>query len=79
MPLRALAVFVLLALPWLNPFSPGPTPSVAPWLFSMACAALALPLAKGLDWPHIAFKAWLAAALVSAALGLLQVKQIDTV
>ncbi len=70
--LRALAVFLLLALPWLNPFSPGPTPSVMPWLFSMACGALALPLANRLDWPRLAMQAWLAAALVSAVLGLLQ-------
>ena len=32
-------VFVLIALPWLNPFSPGPTPSVVPLLVSWACAA----------------------------------------
>lgn len=32
--------FVLLTLPWLNSFSPGPTPSVAPLLVSWACVAL---------------------------------------
>ena len=34
--------FVFIALPWLNPFSPGPTPSVAPLLVSWACAAALL-------------------------------------
>lgn len=29
----------LIALPWLNPFSPGPTPSVVPLLVSWTCAA----------------------------------------
>ena len=31
--------FFLLCLPWLNPFAPGPSPAVAPWLFSMAVLA----------------------------------------
>lgn len=31
--------FVFLSLPWLNPFSPGPTPSVVPLLVSWTCAA----------------------------------------
>jgi O-antigen ligase len=26
---------LLLCLPWLNPFAPGPSPAIAPWLFSM--------------------------------------------
>ena len=28
---------LLLALPWLNPFSGGPTPAVLPLLFSWIC------------------------------------------
>ena len=31
---------MLLALPWLNPFALGPSPSVVPWLFSMAIVAV---------------------------------------
>lgn len=37
--MTAIAICVLIALPWLNPFSPGPTASVAPLLVSWACAA----------------------------------------
>lgn len=31
--------FVFITLPWLNPFSPGPTPSVVPLMVSWVCAA----------------------------------------
>ena len=34
----ALAIFFCLALPWLNPFSPGPMIGAMPLLFSWACA-----------------------------------------
>jgi O-antigen ligase len=34
--------FLLLTTPWLNPFAPGPSPSVVPWLYSVACWAGAL-------------------------------------
>ena len=44
-----------LALPWINPFAPGPSPNVAPWLASAALcmlaffiAAPALPSRRGL-------------------------------
>lgn len=37
---------LLAALPWLNPFAGGPSPSVQPWLASMACT-LALWLLAG--------------------------------
>ncbi|HVR53932.1 MAG TPA: Wzy polymerase domain-containing protein [Pseudorhodoferax sp.] len=44
------AVAVLCTLPWLNPFSFGPVPSVPPWLFTAFAAALAVlvsaPLAQ---------------------------------
>ena len=33
------AVAMLLTLPWLNPFAPGPSPAIGPWLVSMGCAA----------------------------------------
>ncbi len=48
---------LLLALPWLNPFSPGPVPSAPPWLFvaaivatvviSTSAAALSVPRRSG--------------------------------
>lgn len=31
------AAGLLLVLPWLNPFAPGPSPSVEPWLVTFAC------------------------------------------
>jgi O-antigen ligase len=70
---------LLIALPWLNPFAPGPTPAVAPLLLSWVCAALLLGL-WGLTGPHAerepyvsaVARAWLAAALLSAGVGLLQ-------
>ena len=69
-----IATCLLLTLPWLNPFSGGPTPAVLPLLFSWICLlavlgggprawACALAAAGG---------AWLLAALASAGMGLLQ-------
>ena len=63
----------LLALPWLWPFTYGPTAAVEPYLVSAVVAALLLAL-----WPRsghtaaIAAGGWLAAALVSSVIGLLQ-------
>jgi hypothetical protein len=42
---RWVAAAGLSALPWLNPFSDGPAPTVQPWLASMACALLLWVLA----------------------------------
>ncbi|MDB5898765.1 MAG: hypothetical protein JWP41_2367, partial [Ramlibacter sp.] len=47
---------VLVGLPWINPFAPGPSPAIVPWLASAACAlllALAL-LAAGVR-PRLVF------------------------
>jgi O-antigen ligase len=66
---------IFLTLPWLNPFSPGPTPAAMPWLFSLACGAMALPWALSAERSELARGAassWLAAASISAVLGLLQ-------
>ncbi len=70
-----IVTFFFLTLPWLNPFSPGPTPAVMPWLTSLACFALVLLAARRLPPAQVAenvARAWLAAALLSAVLGLLQ-------
>jgi len=75
----AIVVFVVVALPWLNPFSPGPTTAVGPLLFSWWCAALLL-LALAVDrrqghhtrMVHAIALAWLAGASISALIGLLQ-------
>ncbi len=71
-PLPTIAVFVFLILPWLNPFSPGPSPSVMPWLLSLGCFALVLLWAARVPLAKVAATAWLTAALLSAVLGLLQ-------
>jgi O-antigen ligase len=83
--------FFLLCLPWLNPFAPGPSPAVAPWLFSMAISAGVLLLfvfrgnAHG-ESPNTsraelakAF-AWalLAAGCISSVLALLQYFDVET-
>jgi O-antigen ligase len=44
--LRNTVFFIALALPWLNPFSLGPSAGMVPWLVSVACvgaAVLAVP------------------------------------
>jgi O-antigen ligase len=74
-----LAPIFLIALPWLNPFAPGPSPAVVPLLFSWACAAALLGifgrtagLASSSRFASAAAMAWLAAGLVSCAIGLFQ-------
>ena len=72
------AAFLLIALPWLNPFAPGPSPAVAPLLFSWTCAALFAIYARTADLKvttslvSVAATAWLAAGLLSCAIGLFQ-------
>lgn len=76
---RPIAVFFLITLPWLNPFSPGPMPAAVSLLFSWACVAALLAVCGG-EWSRLLGErrvrvtagAWLAAALLSAVMGLLQ-------
>lgn len=75
----AFAAFILITLPWLNPFSPGPTSAVGPLLFSWLCAAgVLLTLAFDRNQGQSARMvraialAWLLAASLSALIGLLQ-------
>lgn len=77
--MTAIAVFFFITLPWLNPFSPGPIVQAMPLLFAWVCAAGVL-LALAADAQHgqtprmvrsVAL-AWLAAAGLSALIGLLQ-------
>ncbi|MDP1565721.1 MAG: Wzy polymerase domain-containing protein [Polaromonas sp.] len=72
-------VFLLIALPWLNPFASAPTPAVVPLLFSWACAALLLGVwgcgrgrPNALPWVSVTACAWLAAGLASSLIGLCQ-------
>ncbi|MDO8279438.1 MAG: Wzy polymerase domain-containing protein [Burkholderiaceae bacterium] len=56
--LRAVLAGVCVALPWLNPFAPGPSAAIGPWLFSLLCIVLLWLIAspqrgsgRGLIWP----------------------------
>ncbi len=81
--MQPLFAIFLLTLPWLNPFSPGPAPSVPAWLFSSACVAVLLLLhallvrRTSLGPTRAAYNgaippAWLLAALLSVGIALLQ-------
>jgi len=73
------AAFLFILMPWLNPFSPGPTAQVGPLLFAWVCAAGAL-LAFAFDrqrgenqqMVQAVALAWTSAAGLSATIGLLQ-------
>ncbi len=68
---RGSALVLLLALPWLNPWSLGPSPSVLSWQVTCGCGIL-LWLGRRQLSANIIFKGWLLAAVVSAVIGLLQ-------
>ena len=77
--MRLLAVVLLITLPWLNPFSPGPTPAMVPLLFAWSCTAgllllwaSAYPQQQRADWVRAMVGAWTVAAAISAVMGLLQ-------
>ncbi|TAM42730.1 MAG: polymerase [Burkholderiaceae bacterium] len=77
--MQSVAVFLLIALPWLDPFAPGPSPAAVPLMFSWACAAGLLALCSRLSYREfcgrlvaIAAWAWLAAGLLSSVMGLCQ-------
>ncbi len=70
--MQSFAVFLCAALPWLNPFAFGPAPPTVQWLFTLACCALLLPAIWRVPLAKVLASAWLAAALLSAAMGLLQ-------
>lgn len=62
---------VALILPWLVPFTNGPTSSAIPWLVSATCAIFGW-LFRALITVQAIASGWLIAALVSAAMALLQ-------
>ena len=71
------SVFLLLALPWLNPFAPGPSPGVVPLTVSWLCAMIVWVAAVWCKLPArqvvaAAACTWVMAGLVSCAMGLLQ-------
>ena len=77
--MTASIAFIFVTLPWLNPFSPGPTAAVWPFLFSWTCAALlllAMAAANGQGNARLMVRAvalaWLTATCMNALIGLLQ-------
>ena len=69
---RPCIAFLAITLPWLNPFTFGPTPAVFPWLFSTICLLMLATVVQTRWLVRVSAGAWLAAALVSAGFGLLQ-------
>lgn len=45
-PHTLLICFACVLLPWLNPFTAGPSPSIVPWLFSAVCGAIVFGMAR---------------------------------
>lgn len=61
----------LLLVPWLNPYTHGPTPNAWPWLVSALCAVFLWLGRRELTAERLA-AGWLAAALISALMALVQ-------
>ncbi|WP_426148024.1 PglL family O-oligosaccharyltransferase [Polaromonas sp. DSR2-3-2] len=64
-------LLAFLILPWLSPFTAGPTPNVWPLLLSALCAVVLWFYRRRLDARLVA-AGWLAAAAVSALIALVQ-------
>ena len=62
---------VFLLLPWLTPYTAGPTPNVWSWLLSALCAVF-LSLFRRRLRPELVVHAWVLAAVISALIGLVQ-------
>jgi Virulence factor membrane-bound polymerase, C-terminal/O-Antigen ligase/Protein glycosylation ligase len=84
--MRYALVFACLAIPWLNPFAPGPSAAMAPWLVSLACVGvlwLAPALTKGKSigqpplYSPVYARLWLGVALLSVLLALCQYLRIE--
>ena len=65
------ALAVCLILPWLNGYTAGPTPNMWPWLVSAVCGVL-IVLGCGRVSARLLAATWLAAALISSLIALLQ-------
>ncbi len=64
-------MFFCLLLPWINPWVPGPSRYIGPWLISAFCAVGIVLLRQHLTVRSV-LAAWWVAAVVNAAMGLLQ-------
>lgn len=77
-PLGAWALFVCLLLPWLNPWVPGPSRYIGPWLIAAFCGVFIVFLRRHLSVQRV-LAAWWAAAAASAAIALLQYAGLSAV
>jgi O-antigen ligase len=68
---QTLGLALLLVLPWLSPYTAGPTPNAWPWLVSAFCAVGLWLFQRRLNARLIA-GAWVLAAAVSAVIALVQ-------
>jgi O-antigen ligase len=68
------AAVALVVLPWLWPFTPGPSTNAVPLMAAWACVAFGLLLqqATGARIADAAPRGWLVAAVISACIGLAQ-------
>lgn len=78
-PARVALAGLAIALPWLNPFTLGPTPNTLPLLVSGFCTLVLIAVWGGLAQrtgarihPDTLLSAWAGAALLSGAMGLAQ-------
>lgn len=77
---------ILVALPWLWPFTAGPTATLVPYLVSAIVGALLMVMWPARDQEGLAFESgasiaasgWLAAALISGVIALLQYFDLET-
>ena len=84
-------IILIAVLPWLNPFAPGPSPTVMPWLISVfaglsllvlgSLRAFANPTTDAtsfpLHWAAPIAGGWLLAGLLSSVLALLQYFDVE--
>ena len=70
-PLPVWQLLPFLLLPWLSPYTAGPTPNVWPWLISAACAVVLWLFRRTLGGELVA-AGWVLAASLSAVIGLVQ-------
>ena len=68
---QTLLLGMLMVLPWIQPWSPSPQANTVPLLISWACMGVLLSWGARIEALDIA-RAWSFAALISAAMGLLQ-------
>jgi O-antigen ligase len=77
--MQSVAIFLLIALPWINPFATGPAPAIVPLMFSWVCIGSLLGLWSGRSLGFSGARldavmawAWLIPGLLSAVIGLCQ-------